>query len=74
MERSIDRKAPSTNFQAPEKFQAPNSKFPRAWMDGSLMFGASLARCGGAPALRLGAWNLELSKLTLADVQTRRPV
>jgi hypothetical protein len=45
-------KAPSTNRQAPEKHQAPNTKGARRGFAGwSLRFGASL---------ELGAWNLEL--------------
>jgi hypothetical protein len=42
-------KAPSTNIQAPEKFQAPNTHLrSQVW---GLVVGASL---------ELGAWSLEL--------------
>jgi hypothetical protein len=46
--------APSTNIQAPEKFQSSNSKISKG-IALILLFGASL---------EVGAWNLELLGMT----------
>jgi hypothetical protein len=44
-------KAPSSNIQAPEKFQTPKLQEQRRWWVRLLVLGASLD---------VGAWNLEL--------------
>ena len=64
MKTSTRREAPSTNLQAPEKFQTSNVNGIRAFLDWILVIEVSLS---------VGAWNLELSSMRFYKTVTTLP-